>query len=123
MLVYTCFPGRREWKHFYQSLASPNGGMSTRAFPVGGNGNHKGRTGLPAGIPLSLHVLSRSEGMETLLRTVARCFSLSVYTCFPGRREWKLFFTRLKYTFKVSLHVLSRSEEIETYTVDRWVLG
>ena len=40
LIVYTCFPVRREWKHRYIFAHNLRIGVkSTRAFPFGGNGN------------------------------------------------------------------------------------
>ena len=89
--------------------------VSTRAFPVGGNGNE---TFAPCNkcCQCGLHVLSRSEGMETWIVVFAHNRSGTVvYTCFPGRREWKPLTSASTKLSLLCLHVPSRSEGMETY--------
>ena len=88
--VYTCFPVRRELKRVRRTHSNGRFLCVYTCFPV--------RRELKQ-IVLTvwdyqfygLHVLSRSEGIETRLRASALFYTaLRVYTCFPVRRELKL---------------------------------
>ena len=113
--VYMCLPVRREWKRVRCQQAPKLLYKSTHAFPFGGNGNGSTATST-SGEGSSLHVPSRSEGMETSPKMISERYSIVTSTCafpFGGNGNGHLEF-HLLCRHEICLHVPSRSEGIET---------